>query len=222
LLIRILPAAALLSVLFWMPAAAADAPLLPPSGDPWATRAIPDGAPDGVRLRKGAGVYTFCASCHLADGGGRPDGAIPRLAGQRAEIVAAKLANIRSGHVFLPVMAAFANSLSPDEVTAVAAYIAALPQPKYIGHGAGDALPAGQQQYAASCAACHGANAEGNPALLAPRLCGQHAGYILRRVDEVVKGRRADANPGMAAVVAAVPVTGLTAAADFLSRGECR
>lgn len=207
--------------IFFLCILAADKPMLPPGGDPWATRPIPDGTANAGQLRMGAGVYASCASCHLADGGGRPDGAIPRLAGQSAEILVSKLTRIRSGEVFLPVMAAFAHSLSPQEVTAVAAYIAFLPEPKYIGRGEGKSLQAGQTHYAALCAACHGAGAEGNPVLQAPRLCGQHAGYIVRRVEEVVQGRRADANPGMAAIAAAVAPADLAAAADYLSRGAC-
>ncbi len=196
-------------------------PMLPPSGDPWATRPIHAGSENANVLRMGATVYTFCASCHLADGGGRPDGDIPRLAGQPAFAVAAKLSRIRSGEVFLPVMAAFANSLSPQEVTAVAAYIAALPTPAYVGLGDGKALSIGRHQYAATCAACHGANGEGSSTLQAPRLCGQHAGYILRRVGEIVQRRRADADAGMAAIAASVSPANLAATADYLSRGTC-
>lgn len=200
---------------------AGDKPMLPPSGDPWATRPIAEDAVNRDELRVGARVYAFCASCHLADGGGRPDGAIPRLAGQPAGIVIAKLFRIRSGEVFLPVMAPFANSLSPQEVTAVASYISTLPAPAFVGHGDGKALAAGQKQYSASCAACHGAHAEGNASLQAPRLCGQHAGYVLRRVDEVVRRKRADGNAGMAAISAGVAPAELAATADYLSRGTC-
>lgn len=191
-------------------------PMLPPSGDPWATRAGTD-----ATLQAGAKIYAFCASCHLADGGGRPDGAIPRLAGQPAEIVAAKLESIRNGTTYLPVMAAFVNSLSPAEVKAVAAYIAALPAPKHLGHGDGKVLAQGEKAYAASCAACHGDRGEGNPALRAPRLCGQHAGYTVRRLDEVVRNTRGDANAGMAALAKPLSASERAAVADYLSRGPC-
>lgn len=191
-------------------------PMLPPSGDPWATRAVTTPA-----LQTGAKVYAFCASCHLADGGGRPDGAIPRLAGQQPEIVAAKLDGIRSGSTYLPVMAAFANSLSPAEVKAVAAYIAALPAPKYVGHGDGKSLAQGEKTYATNCAACHGERGEGNAALRAPRLCGQHAGYTVRRLDEVVSNSRGDANPGMAALAKPLPAKERAAIGDYLSRASC-
>lgn len=191
-------------------------PMLPPSGDPWAVRPVTT-----ATLKQGAQVYTFCASCHLADGGGRPDGAIPRLAGQPAVIVAGKLNHIRAGTTYLPVMAAFANSLSPAEVTAVAEYIAALPAPKYVGHGDGNALDLGRRTYATQCAGCHGPEGEGNAALLAPRLCGQHAGYLWRRFDEILRNDRGDANAGMAAIVREMVDEDLAATADYLSRGSC-
>lgn len=191
-------------------------PMLPPSGDPWATRAVTTPA-----LQAGAKIYAFCASCHLADGGGRPDGAIPRLAGQPAEIVAAKLESIRKGTTYLPVMAAFVNSLSPAEVKAVAAYIAALPAPQYLGHGDGKSLSQGEKSYAANCAACHGERGAGNVALRAPRLCGQHAGYTVRRIDEVVRNTRGDANAGMAALAKPLSASERAAVADYLSRGQC-
>lgn len=190
--------------------------MLPPSGDPWATRAVTT-----PTLQAGAKVYAFCASCHLADGSGRPDGAIPRLAGQPAAIVVAKLESIRKEATYLPVMAAFVNSMSPVEVKAVAAYIAALPAPKSIGNGDGKALAQGEKSYAASCAACHGERGEGILALAAPRLCGQHAGYLVRRIDEAVRNTRGDANAGMAALAKPLSASQRAAVSDYLSRGAC-
>jgi cytochrome c553 len=195
--------------------------MLPPSGDPWATQLIPADAADYAQRQAGAAVFAACASCHLADAGGRPDGAIPRLAGQPAEILAAKLLNIRNDKVFLPVMAAFANSLAPEEVGAVAVYVAALPAPTYVGHGDGMALSRGQIRYAEMCASCHGDHAEGRVALSAPRLCGQHFGYILQRVGEVIARRRADSDAAMSAISATLPADDLAAIADYLSRDTC-
>lgn len=50
-------------------------------------------------------------------------------------------------------------------------------------------LAAGQAQYAA-CAACHGANGEGNQALNAPKLAGQQAWYIERQLNHFKVGAR--------------------------------
>jgi len=202
-------------------AVAQQVPMLPASGDPWATRAIDADAADGDLQRLGARVFPACASCHLADAGGRPDGAIPRLAGQSAGIIASKLKRIRRGEVFLPVMAAFANSLGERDVEGVAAYLAALPTPAYLGHGPGSALARGRAVYAAACVACHGVRGEGNAALRAPRLCGQHYGYTLRRVGEIAERQRGDSDAAMAAVVSTLTKDDLSAVADQLSRMNC-
>lgn len=155
----------------------------------------------------------------MADAGGRPDGSVPRLAGQRAEVLTARLDALRDGTVDLPVMAAFARSLDAVEVDAVAVWLSVLPPPSDIGVGPGDDLRRGQALFAERCASCHGIEGEGAPGT--PLICGQHNGYVLRRLDEIAGQRRADAHPAMAAVVAAMSATERAAVADFLSRGAC-
>lgn len=54
--------------------------------------------------------------------------------------------------------------------------------------GAGNAAT-GPQLYA-TCAACHGARAEGNPALNAPALAGQQADYLQRQLQNFRSGLR--------------------------------
>jgi cytochrome c oxidase subunit 2 len=50
-------------------------------------------------------------------------------------------------------------------------------------------IAAGQAQYAA-CAACHGANGEGNQALNAPKIAGQQPWYIERQLNHFKQGAR--------------------------------
>ena len=52
----------------------------------------------------------------------------------------------------------------------------------------------GEKAYA-SCVACHGANAEGNAALGAPVLAGQHEAYLVRQLNNFKTGLRG-ADPG--------------------------
>ena len=185
---------------------------LPPPPDldhpiqaPWTTTS--DAHPEGAE------AYSSCASCHLADGSGRPDGAIPRLAGQSAAVLAEKLRRIRDGRTRLPVMTPFARALSEREVDAVAAHLASLPT-------AASTAPApvaeGRTLYVSACATCHGARGEGSDALLAPALCGQHGGYVLRRVVEILANTRGDADPAMVAVVAPLSQAQLGAVAAYL------
>jgi cytochrome c553 len=168
---------------------------------------------------EGAAIFASCASCHMPDAGGRTDGSIPRLAGQRADVLEARLIALQQGHVHLPVMAPFARSLSLDEVRQVSAWLATLPPPAQVGVGPGDALDAGGTLYAERCAGCHGAAAEGAPGI--PNLCGQHADYVLRRIDEIASKARADADPAMSAIAAAMSPADRAAVADHLSRGAC-
>jgi cytochrome c553 len=166
----------------------------------------------------GAEVYAACASCHMADGVGRSDGTIPRLAGQNALVLAHKLQQIRAGYVWLPVMAPFASALAPEEITVMADYIAALPLPPAKPSSNVTAATA----YATFCSACHGRSGEGNAALMAPRLCGQHAPYVFRRLGEISGNARGDADPAMAAIVSALPPTQTAEVARWLASGDCR
>ncbi len=183
-------------------------PPAPLDADPWDA---------GVGAVAGRDVFASCASCHLADASGRPDGSIPRLAGQRAAILQRKLERLASGEVDLPVMAGFAASLQPAEITAVSTWLAGLPDPAPRDPPAG----AGALLYAGSCLPCHGPQAEGQDALGAPRLCGQHAPYLLRRMQDSAQGARADADLAMAAIVRAVPQGDREVIAAWLAAGSC-
>lgn len=183
-------------------------PLVELPADPWVVANASD--------TEGASLFASCASCHMADGSGRPDGTIPRLAGQREEILIQKLEKLRRGETFLPVMVPFARSLTDDEVRAVARYASQL------GSATAEAGSGGTAEtFRSLCAACHGAGAEGNDGLHAPRLCGQHAAYLLRRMAEGAANARGDADPAMAAIVASLSRKQRQAIAAWLAGGAC-
>jgi len=144
----------------------------------------------------GRAVFESCASCHMADAAGRPDGSIPRLAGQRPAILARKLRRLAAGDVDLPVMEGLARSLNGAEIDAVADFLGSLPVPST------ELDQRGLPLFTAHCAACHGPVGEGNDALGAPRLSGQHAPYLARRMDDAITNARGDADPAMGAIVA--------------------
>lgn len=177
---------------------------------------VPEQDPDAWVLDAesfGEEAYASCASCHLADGSGRPDGSVPRLAGQLPEVLEAKLRSIAAGELDLPVMAPFARALSDAEIGLVAEHLSGLP---VVPDVVGVPDPLGAPLYVAHCAACHGLGGEGHAGLLAPRVCGQHAGYVLRRL--ATQGERADADPAMTAVVAGLDEEQRVAIADHLAR----
>jgi cytochrome c553 len=183
-------------------------PVVAVPADPWVVAAPTDPA--------AAELFASCASCHMADGSGRSDGTIPRLAGQSEAVLVHKLAKLRDGTTFLPVMTAFARSLTEQEVRTVARYAATLPTTT-----AGIRPTDGGDDYRAVCAACHGPAGEGNDALLAPRLCGQYAPYLVRRMAESAANARGDADPAMAAIVANLPDATRQRIAAWLAAGDC-
>jgi len=188
--------------------------------DPWSVATVPS---DPTRAA-GQQVFDSCASCHLADAGGRADGTIPRLAGQQAAILERRLRGLGDGSIDLPVMTPFARALTNTEIRQVSAYLSSLPRPEQIGVGRGGASEHGAALYAGLCLSCHAADAVGQPALNAPRLCGQHEAYLLRRLDEMANANAPKArlvDPAMGVIAAALPVDDRRAVSHYLAELEC-
>jgi cytochrome c553 len=185
--------------------------------DPWALPIVPT---DPI-LAAGQQVFNSCASCHLADAGGRPDGTIPRLAGQDPTILERRLRALFDDSVDLPVMTPFARALTIEEIDQVSNYLSSLPRPALIGVGSGDELERGAEVYTELCQSCHAADGVGQSELNAPLLCGQHAAYSLRRLDEISGSSPRVSDPAMRAVAAVLPPRDRQAVSDYLSRLEC-
>ena len=166
-------------------------------------------------------AYAHCASCHLHDGSGRPDGSIPRLSGQRRSVLENKLYRLRAGIMRMPVMDAFARTLAPNDIAEIAAYLSEMPEPTITPSNATKEERAqGASLYAEHCASCHGANGEGQDGLFASRLCGQYAGYLNRRLAEVTARTRGDADAIMQDAIDAVPVDDLRVIVTWLAGGK--
>ena len=132
-----------------------------------------------------------------------------------------KLYRLRAGMTRLPVMDPFARTLAPREVAEIAQYLSQLPEIEATQTD----VPANERAKAASlyaqhCASCHGANGEGNDGLFASRLCGQYAGFLERRLDEIAARRRGDADAIMQDVVDAVPSDDLRIIVPWLAGGK--
>ena len=165
--------------------------------------------------------YAHCASCHLHDGSGRPDGSMPSLNGQRRAVLEHKLYRLRTGIARLPVMDPFARTLAPSEIVQIATYLSQLP----MAAAAPSALAAEEQVrgaslYAQHCSSCHGVNGEGNDGLFAARLCGQHGGYLERRLAEVAARTRGDADAIMRDAIDSIPGDDLRAIVRWLAAGN--
>ena len=145
----------------------------------------------------GAALYAACASCHGADGGGDRALQAPRLTHLQPAYLSVQLRKFKSGlrggsgaGLSAAQMAGMAATLADDQAIAdVVAYIGTLqsdPSPATI---TGDPQR-GADYYNQFCGACHGARAEGNPALDSPRLAGSDDWYLMAQLEAFRSGQR--------------------------------
>jgi len=154
-------------------------------------RSIPPG--DAVA---GESAYATCAACHGQQGEGNKAMNAPRLAGLPDWYIARQIKHyqqgIRGAHeedTYGQQMAPMANVLADEAaIRNVTAYIDTL------SPGPGDDTLGGNPDKGAShyvsCGACHGARAQGNYALQAPRLAGQDDWYLKRQLQNFRQGIR--------------------------------
>jgi|tagenome__1003787_1003787.scaffolds.fasta_scaffold20295905_1 cytochrome c553 len=153
-----------------------------------------------------------CAACHGRDGRATDVGAYPDLAGQSAAAIYKQLHDFKTGSRRSAVMTPLMQSLTDEQMVAVAAHFAAFPA---------RSLPAAQlpapaptiEQLAArgdpvrripACNACHG-DQSGGPTE-APRLSRQSREYLAAQLHAFKKGeRRNDIYSRMRSV--AIPLT---------------
>lgn len=89
-----------------------------------AMAATPDG--QQIVLHGNATGALPCAACHGANGAGNPATGAPALAGLPAATIEAALAQFAKGQGSNPLMQSIAQSLSPADTLAVAAYFAGM------------------------------------------------------------------------------------------------
>jgi cytochrome c553 len=181
-------------------------------------------------LAKGQKIASeVCAACHGADGNSIGP-ANPKLASQIPEYLAKQLMNFRPGQDNRPaerpnnVMAAFAATLSPEDMRSVAAYYAGQ---KLIPEKAHDknTIELGQRIFRGgiaeknvpACAGCHGPSGAGVPAQY-PLLGGQYAEYIEAQLKAFRSGERAnDPNRMMRTIAARLSDAEIKAVANYIA-----
>ncbi len=136
-----------------------------------------------------------CATCHGANGQGNAVVGGPSLAGLEPWYVRNQLlsfrANYRGGQgSYIPAfeMQDSVAELSDSEIDELVAYISTWPALDTPATFTGD-MSHGSELYA-SCAACHGIDAEGNAALNAPALATRDDWYMLRQLKLFKSGFR--------------------------------
>ena len=150
--------------------------------------------------RAGADGYKLCAGCHGFEGEGNQLVNAPALAGVEDWYLKRQLVNFRDGvrgtaesDQHGRMMAMMSYGLKDDEdIDDIVAHIGTMPVRALDSHVDGDAAR-GKTLYA-SCATCHGANAEGNTALNAPALTTLDDWYQLVQLENFRNGNRG-ANP---------------------------
>jgi len=173
-------------------------------------------------LAKGEASYgAVCAACHGADGNsGTPEN--PKLAGQHPQYLVKQLHEFKSGKRDNAIMKGFAGTLSDDDMTNIAFWLAskqakpgfakdkdlvALSERIYRGGVA--------QRKIAACAGCHSPNGAGIPSQY-PGLGGQHADYIKSQLVAFRDGVRANSVP-MRDVAARLNDREIRAVSDYIA-----
>jgi cytochrome c oxidase subunit 2 len=144
----------------------------------------------------GKALYAVCAACHGQNGEGMLAMNSPKLAGQEEWYLVRQLKAFKdglrgtaAGDMYGMQMRPMAQQLKDDAAIAnVAAYIRTFPAKKPAATVKGN-VATGKTLYA-PCAACHGANGEGNAQLNGPKLAGQEDWYLVRQLQAYQKGLR--------------------------------
>lgn len=181
-------------------------------------------------LAKGQKIANeVCAACHGADGNSIGP-ANPKLAGQIPEYLAKQLMNFRPGAnnkaAERPnnIMAAFATTLSPEDMRNVAAFYAGQKLVPEKAHDK-DTIELGQRIFRGglaeknvpACAGCHGPAGTGVPAQY-PLLGGQYAEYIEAQLRAFRSGERAnDPNRMMRVTAARLSDAEIKALANYIA-----
>ena len=137
----------------------------------------------------------YCTVCHGVQLMGNRNINAPRLSGMESWYVVRQLEAFQKGwrgthpdDLVGMEMRPMATALSDKQVTKAAEFASMTRSPAPIGSIEGDTA-AGKTLYA-SCAACHGASAEGNEALGAPAMSGINDWYLVRQLENYRDGRR--------------------------------
>ncbi|MGA1599783.1 MAG: c-type cytochrome [bacterium] len=146
---------------------------------------------------RGQWHYATCGGCHASNGNGMPKLQTPALAGQEDWYLKRQILNFKKGirgyhdqdelgRWMRPMADMLIDEQVIDDVVAYLTTLEAYNPPKTVK---GD-LVLGKKQYDTSCAACHGAQGEGNEALHAPQVAGQQDWYVVRQLKNFYTGVR--------------------------------
>lgn len=172
-------------------------------------------------IEAGKKAYELCATCHLDNGWGKPDGSFPVIAGQHRKVLIKQLADIRARNRENPTMYPFTDPETIGGVQAIAdvtEYISTLPPNPQPGVGEGEKQEVAEGLYRDNCLMCHGKNGMGNGDAFFPRLQGQHHAYLVRQMLWIRDGFRKNGNALMAEKLKPMSDEQISQLADYISR----
>jgi cytochrome c553 len=176
-----------------------------------APAARPAAAPQAADPKHGKAVSYTCLGCHGIEDykNAYPMYSVPELRGQNAEYLAIALHGYKDGDRSHITMHSQTESLSEQDMTDVAAYLAGKP---LVSSG----KPQGTVPQAAQlCVSCHGQDGVAI-APIYPSLAGQHEDYIVRALNEYKHGGRK--NPVMKGFAANLKDEDIAQIAAYFSR----
>jgi cytochrome c553 len=181
--------------------------------------------------KRGESAASSCSACHVEEGP-PPDPATPKLAGLDRLVLYKQLDDFRSGTRSSDIMAAIAQSMSPQDSADVAAYYSSKygllkdggERPLRSNSGFHNSDPIQKLIYAgdpkrgiAACAACHG---RGGYLIGAPSLINQNALYLEQQLQAFAQGTRAnDMNMPMRTITALLTPAEMKSLAAAYSSG---
>jgi len=178
-------------------------------------------------LTTSAPPVAVCAGCHGDRGAGSEAVGAPRLAGMNADYLAHTLSMFKDGTRASVVMKPMAQSLSDDDMHALATYFSAQHPPLAQTQHApsADMISAGKrlaesggENGVPSCFSCHGPSGQGNGARY-PAIAGQPKAFSIARIHEFqARARAAPPKPGsMTEVASRMDDAQLEASAAYFS-----
>ena len=156
---------------------------------------------DPADMAKGKQYYTGCISCHGSEGQGIEAMNAPKLAGlsrwylqRQLKYFKQRIRGRNSDDLYGQQMAAMSVLLPDDKaIEDVSAYLNSLADFNNTSVSTSD-LSTGDiikgKSFYKNCAYCHGEHAQGNFAMNAPKLAGQHPWYLKRQISAYQQGIR--------------------------------
>ena len=140
--------------------------------------------------------FQYCTVCHGVGLRGNPSTGAPRLSGLPTWYIEKQLTSFKSlwrGTVEQDYpgneMRVAAEGITSEQIPAAATYASNTQSPVATASITGD-IKAGQALFTATCASCHGADAQGDQSKGAPPLVGRNDWYLERQMKNFMTGRR--------------------------------